>query len=58
MGNHIDFSCIECDDLQYIKKAQCFVCLREYIDLKDTYPCMRCKFDEQLRRERRSKGNG
>ena len=58
MDNHIDFSCIECENLQYIDKAQCFVCIGECIDLKDTDLCMRCKFDAQLRRERRLKGNG
>ena len=54
MSNHIHFSCIDCDDLQYIKQGECYVCLLHCIELDDTDKCMREKFKELERKERRN----
>lgn len=53
MGNHIDFSCVECDNLRYVSASRSYVCLGDFVDLKDTDMCMRCKFTAQIINERR-----
>lgn len=55
MRNKIDFSCIFCDGLQYVPQSLSYVCVTHCIDLKDTDICMRCKFRELRRKERRKR---
>ena len=52
MDNHIHFSAIDCDGLQYVNKAECYVCLYEAYDLTDTDLCMRCMIEKILNSER------
>lgn len=55
MDNHIHFSAIDCDMLQYVDKAECYVCLYEAYDLTDTELCMGCMIDRILKREKELK---
>ena len=61
MNGHICFESIDCDDLQYVKPAKQWVCLRYCVDLDYVQSCMKCQFDRMRREEdkiRREKKRG
>ena len=51
MSKHIKFDGFYCKNLQYVKQGNCWVCLKNFIELDDVEFCFRCKFERQLRRE-------
>lgn len=52
MSKHIKFDGFQCKNLQYVKPAETWVCLRYLEDLDDVEACFKCKFERQLRREK------
>lgn len=51
--NRIDFSCIDCPLLLYVDFPRTYECGVTERRLPDTAECMRCKFERQLRKEKK-----
>lgn len=61
MREHITFDSIDCENLQYVKTSESWVCLKCFLDLKHVDSCMHCRFSKLIdkeKRERRIKLNG
>jgi hypothetical protein len=53
MQNHIDFSAIDCENLQYIKNGKCYVCTAFFFEVDDTDICVKCLHDAKIKEEGR-----
>ena len=54
---HITFDSIDCNDLQYVRPADSWVCLRYYCDLHNVDTCMQCRFKKLLAAENKERKN-
>ena len=59
MSKHINFEGIDCEDLQYVRSGNCWVCLDICSELDTVDACMRCQFakrkkiEDKIRREKK-----
>ena len=54
---HIKFDSIDCNDLQYVRPSDSWVCLRYYCDLQHVDTCMQCRFKKLLATENKENQN-
>lgn len=59
MKRQVFFESVGCEDLQYVKASNSWVCLRRLCDLRYADECYQCKFadlrakEDKIRKEKR-----